>query len=106
MSSDARSTTEKDRFVIDARYVAPKPSGIGRHAEALIEHLPKLAPDEQFELWTHPERPRPVAFDNVHCTPPSRARQFSCQRTATETLEVYREAARAHAAGKRGAAHD
>src|SRR5882724_7224941 len=69
MSSDARSTTEKGRFVIDARYVAPKPSGIGRYAEALIERLPLLAPDGQFELWTHPERPQPVTFDNVRCVP-------------------------------------
>jgi glycosyltransferase involved in cell wall biosynthesis len=63
------SKTKKGRFVIDARYVELKPSGIGRYVEALIERLPKLAPDEHFELWTHPERPQPVAFDNVHCRP-------------------------------------
>jgi glycosyltransferase involved in cell wall biosynthesis len=63
------STTAKGRFVIDARYVEQKPSGIGRYVEALIERLPKLAPDDQFELWTHPERPEPVAFDNVRCRP-------------------------------------
>ncbi|HXK16742.1 MAG TPA: glycosyltransferase family 1 protein [Polyangiaceae bacterium] len=67
--TQARPTAARGRFVIDARYVAPKPSGIGRYAEALIERLPRLAQDEQFELWTHPERPQPVAFDNVRCLP-------------------------------------
>jgi glycosyltransferase involved in cell wall biosynthesis len=57
------------RFVIDARYVQPKPSGIGRYVEALVERLPSLAPAQQFELWTHPSRPAPVTFDNVHCRP-------------------------------------
>jgi glycosyltransferase involved in cell wall biosynthesis len=68
----ARSTTEAaPRFVIDARYVEPKPSGIGRYVEALVERLPKLDRGARFHLWTHPERPRPVTFDNVTCTPVS-----------------------------------
>jgi glycosyltransferase involved in cell wall biosynthesis len=68
----ARSTTEAaPRFVIDARYVEPKPSGIGRYVEALIERLPALDRSARFHLWTHPERPRPVAFDNVTCAPVS-----------------------------------
>jgi glycosyltransferase involved in cell wall biosynthesis len=68
----ARSTTETaPRFVIDARYVEPKPSGIGRYVEALVERLPKLDQGARFHLWTHPERPRPVTFDNVTCTPVS-----------------------------------
>jgi glycosyltransferase involved in cell wall biosynthesis len=70
MSSVASpSTARAERFIIDARYVAPKPSGIGRYVEALLERLPLLAPDARFELWTHPERPRPVSFPNVTCTP-------------------------------------
>lgn len=68
----ARSTTEPaPRFVIDARYVEPKPSGIGRYVEALVERLPVLDPSARFHLWTHPERPRPVSFENVSCTPVS-----------------------------------
>ena len=68
----ARSSTEPaPRFVIDARYVEPKPSGIGRYVEALIERLPTLDSSAHFELWTHPERPRPVSFENVSCTPVS-----------------------------------
>jgi len=69
MTPAAGSTAVKGRFVIDARYVASKPSGIGRYAEALIERLPGLAPEQPFELWTHPERPRPVTFANVRCVP-------------------------------------
>jgi len=67
MISDAgRATHAPGRFVIDARYVEPKPSGIGRYVEALIERLPRLAPDASFELWTHPGRPSPVVAPNVH----------------------------------------
>lgn len=57
------------RFVIDARYVEPKPSGIGRYVEALVERVPALAPESQFELWTHPKRPEPVTRPNVSCHP-------------------------------------
>jgi len=69
MTPAAGSTAARGRFVIDARYVAPKPSGIGRYVQALIERLPRLAPEQRFELWTHPERPQPVTFDNVRCVP-------------------------------------
>jgi glycosyltransferase involved in cell wall biosynthesis len=57
--------------VIDARYVEPKPSGIGRYVEALVQRLPPLAPEASFELWTHPARPTPVTGPNVHCHPVS-----------------------------------
>jgi glycosyltransferase involved in cell wall biosynthesis len=67
MTSDR--ATAAPRFVIDARYVEPKPSGIGRYVEALVERVPTLAPDSRFELWTHPARPQPVALPNVSCTP-------------------------------------
>jgi glycosyltransferase involved in cell wall biosynthesis len=70
MSSVASpSAAPGERFIIDARYVDPKPSGIGRYVEGLIERLPLLAPDARFELWTHRDRPRPVSFPNVICTP-------------------------------------
>jgi glycosyltransferase involved in cell wall biosynthesis len=59
------------RFVIDARYVEPKPSGIGRYVEALIERLPRLAPSEHFHLWAHPARPEPVKAPNVSASPVS-----------------------------------
>ncbi len=69
MTSEARSTEAQGRFVIDARYVEPKPSGIGRYVQALIERLPQLAPEQAFELWTHPARPTPVRGPNVTCRP-------------------------------------
>jgi len=69
MTSEARSTEAEGRFVIDARYVEPKPSGIGRYVEALVERLPPLAPEQRFELWTHPARPTPVSAPNVTCRP-------------------------------------
>jgi glycosyltransferase involved in cell wall biosynthesis len=65
----ARPITSEARFVIDARYVEPKPSGIGRYVEALVQRLPQLAPNQPFELWTHPTLPAPVTFPNVHCRP-------------------------------------
>lgn len=69
MTSDPARATDSPRFVIDARYVEPKPSGIGRYVEALVERVPALAPSRHFELWTHPDRPCPVALDNVTCRP-------------------------------------
>lgn len=50
------------RFVIDARYLRGRPSGIGRQVEVLVERLPAMAPADQFELWTHPEAPRPLSM--------------------------------------------
>jgi len=53
------------RFVIDARYVSSRPSGIGNYVAALIARLPALAPESRFHLWAHPERPEPVSAPNV-----------------------------------------
>ena len=69
MTSDPARTTPAGRFVIDARYLSPKPSGIGHYVEALVERLPGLAPERRFELWTHPERPSPVTAANVRNRP-------------------------------------
>lgn len=68
-SGASSSAATRPRFVLDARYVDPKPSGIGRYVEALLTRLPLLAPEAAFELWTHPGRPEPVTFPNVTCTP-------------------------------------
>ncbi len=56
------------RFVIDSRYVRRRPSGIGTCVEALVERLPRLAPQSQFHAWTHPERPIPPAAPNLSHT--------------------------------------
>jgi glycosyltransferase involved in cell wall biosynthesis len=69
VTADAARAIDKTRFVIDARYVEAKPSGIGRYVEALVERLPALASQSQFELWTHPSRPSPVKLPNVVCRP-------------------------------------
>ena len=58
-------TRDTGRFVIDARYVSSRPSGIGNYVAALIARLPALAPDSRFHLWAHPERPVPVSAPNV-----------------------------------------
>lgn len=39
---------------LDCRYIGPRPSGIGSLVEALVEHLPAMAPDWQFRLLRHP----------------------------------------------------
>lgn len=39
------------RFVLDARYAGPKPSGIGNYVRALAARLPALAPEADFEFW-------------------------------------------------------
>lgn len=53
------------RFVIDSRYVNKRASGIGTYVEALVERLPRLAPEDEFCNWTHPERPEPIRASNV-----------------------------------------
>lgn len=58
-------TQDTGRFVIDARYVSSRPSGIGICVAALIARLPALAPEARFHLWTHPECPNPVSAPNV-----------------------------------------
>jgi glycosyltransferase involved in cell wall biosynthesis len=39
------------RFVLDARYAGPKPSGIGNYVRAIASRLPALAPHAEFEFW-------------------------------------------------------
>lgn len=54
-------------IAIDARYVREKPSGIGTYVQALVERLPRLAPDDRFLFWTHVLAPRPLSSAvNVH----------------------------------------
>ncbi len=60
-------TRDSGRFVIDARYVRTRPSGIGIYVAALIARMPTLAPEARFRLWTHPENPEPVTGKNVRC---------------------------------------
>jgi glycosyltransferase involved in cell wall biosynthesis len=43
------------RFVLDARYAGPKPSGIGNYVRAIASRLPHLAPNTDFEFWLPPE---------------------------------------------------
>jgi glycosyltransferase involved in cell wall biosynthesis len=49
------------RVAIDARYVCEEPSGIGIYVRALIDRLPVLARDDQFQLWAHPFAQRPLS---------------------------------------------
>lgn len=65
MTTSRTRVPRAGRFVIDARYVGPKPSGIGRYVEALVERLPGLERDAHFHLWTHPGRPELVNAPNV-----------------------------------------
>lgn len=52
---------------IDCRYVRERPSGIGVLVQALVDHLPKLAPDLHFYLLKHPHGPKRLSFaPNVH----------------------------------------
>jgi len=42
------------RFVLDARYAGPRPSGIGEYVRALGRRLPALAPEADFRFWIRP----------------------------------------------------
>ncbi|MES2056156.1 MAG: glycosyltransferase, partial [Pseudomonadota bacterium] len=42
---------------IDCRYIRNRPSGIGEVVQALVDHVPGLAPELRFLLLKHPEAP-------------------------------------------------
>jgi glycosyltransferase involved in cell wall biosynthesis len=46
---------------LDCRYIGPRPSGIGNVVQALVDHLPGLAPDLDFLLLRHPALDRPLS---------------------------------------------
>jgi glycosyltransferase involved in cell wall biosynthesis len=51
---------------IDCRYIRERPSGIGMLTQALVDHLPRMAPDLRFLLLRHPKAPdRLSAASNV-----------------------------------------
>lgn len=44
-------------IVVDCRYIRTRPSGIAPYVQALVDHLPALAPDLEFVFVKHPEAP-------------------------------------------------
>ncbi|MBL8719101.1 MAG: glycosyltransferase family 4 protein [Myxococcales bacterium] len=44
-------------IVVDCRYIRTRPSGIAPYVQALVDHLPALAPDLRFAFVKHPEAP-------------------------------------------------
>lgn len=46
---------------IDARYIRARPSGIGEVVQALVDHVPALAPDLRFLLLKHPDAAAPLS---------------------------------------------
>lgn len=49
------------RIAIDCRYIRERPSGIGGYIEALLERLPRLAPEDQFHCFSHRLARRPLS---------------------------------------------
>lgn len=51
---------------IDCRYISPRPSGIGKVQQALVDHLPVMAPDLEFLLLKRADAPEVLsAASNV-----------------------------------------
>lgn len=51
---------------VDCRYIRERPSGIGAFVQALVDHVPTLAPELQFVFMKHPKGPeRLSAAPNV-----------------------------------------
>jgi glycosyltransferase involved in cell wall biosynthesis len=46
---------------IDCRYIRERPSGIGWLVQALVDHLPAMAPEYRFLLMRHPKAPAPLS---------------------------------------------
>jgi glycosyltransferase involved in cell wall biosynthesis len=62
------------RFVVDARYVGPRPSGIGEYVRALGSRLPSLAPDANLHFWVRPAaalfaKGERVSYETVRAPP-------------------------------------
>ncbi len=55
--------------MLDARYIQPQTSGIGRYTEHLIHNLLELDQNLQLRLITHPDRPNPIENPRVDCQP-------------------------------------
>lgn len=52
---------------VDCRYIRERPSGIGAVVQALVDHLPRLAPDLHFFFLKHPKGPARLSLaPNVH----------------------------------------
>jgi glycosyltransferase involved in cell wall biosynthesis len=49
------------RISIDCRYIRERPSGIGAYVQALVDRVPLLAPQDQFQFWVDPRAPRPLS---------------------------------------------
>jgi glycosyltransferase involved in cell wall biosynthesis len=63
--NDAAVERRRRRVCIDCRYIGPRPSGIGEVVQALVDHLPALAPDLDFLLLKHPAAGRLSDQPNV-----------------------------------------
>ena len=55
------------RVAIDCRYLRERPSGIGAYVETLVDQLPWLAPEDEFDFWAHRLARSPLSdAPNVH----------------------------------------
>ena len=48
-------------IAVDCRYVRERPSGIGRYVQALVDRLPREAPEDRFLFWAHRLAARPLS---------------------------------------------
>ena len=70
------------RYVIDARYAGPKPSGIGEYVRALGKRLPALAAEAELCFWIRPgtdqfARGERVSYETVQSAPAGLATLFA-----------------------------
>src|SRR4051812_30488880 len=70
------------RYVIDARYAGPKPSGIGEYVRALGKRLPALAMEAELCFWIRPgtdqfARGERVSYETVPTAPAGLATLFA-----------------------------
>ena len=67
------------RFVVDARYAGPKPSGIGEYVRAFGKRLPALAPEAHLHFWVRPGTSHFATGDHV---------SYETVRTAPASLQT------------------
>ena len=64
-------TAKRPTVCIDCRYIRERPSGIATIVQALVDHLPAMAPDLDFFFLKHPNAPARLSARGARRQAPS-----------------------------------
>lgn len=70
------------KICVDCRYIGPRPSGIGKVQQALVDYLPGLAPDVEFVFLKRPDAP-------AHLSPAGNVREVVVHAAANSPATMW-----------------